>query len=121
MLVVELFKSRHNALLLIKNTLLSNYFRLGAFQGNLHFEAAFNLTFFVFLLCNVAVIKNFREVLLSCTSYPNLVITGFGELGDDFLQVQVAVTLLVDELANFIGQHNQAVVIAFILQIGSQL
>ena len=58
--------------------------------------------------------------MLSRTSHPDLIFTSLREFGDDFLQVQIAVTLLVDKLAHLIGQHNQTVVIALVLQIGRQ-
>ena len=77
LLVVEFFQRRHHTFLLIENTLLSDDFRLSAFQRYLHLKAAFNLTFLVFLLCYIAVVEHFGEVLLSGTSHPNLVFTCF--------------------------------------------
>ena len=68
----------------------------------------------------MAIVHNFREVLLGSTSHPYLVVASLRELGDNLLEVEIAVTFLVDELAHLIGKENQTVVIALVLQVGSQ-
>ena len=68
----------------------------------------------------MAIVHNFREVLLGSTSHPYLVVASLRELGDNFLEVEITVTLLVDELAHLIGKENKTVVIALVLQVGSQ-
>ena len=68
----------------------------------------------------MAIVHNLRKVLLGSTSHPYLVVASLREFGDNLLEVEITVTLLVDELAHLIGKENQAVVIALILQVGSQ-
>ena len=58
--------------------------------------------------------------MLGSTSHPYLVVASLREFGDNLLEVEIAVTFLVDELTHLIGKENQTVVIALILQIGSQ-
>ena len=68
----------------------------------------------------MAIVHNFREVLLGSTSHPYLVVASLREFGDNLLEVEITVTLLVDELAHLIGKENKTIVIALIFQIGSQ-
>ena len=58
--------------------------------------------------------------MLSSTSHPYLVVASFREFGNNLLEVEITVTLLVDELAHLIGKENKTIVIALIFQIGSQ-
>ena len=68
----------------------------------------------------MAIVHNLRKILLCSTSHPYLVVASLRELGDNLLEVKIAVTLLVDELAHLIGKENKTIVIALILQVGSQ-
>ena len=56
--VVEGSKFWFYFLFFVENTLLGDYLWLGAFQGNLHFEASLNFTFLILLFCNVAIVHN---------------------------------------------------------------
>ena len=58
--------------------------------------------------------------MLGSTSHPYLVVASLREFGDNLLEVEIAVTLLVDELTHLIGKENKTVVIALVLQVGSQ-
>ena len=58
--------------------------------------------------------------MLGGTSHPYLVVASLREFGDNLLEVEIAVTFLVDELAHLIGKENKTVVIALVLQVGSQ-
>ena len=118
--VVECHKLWFYFLFLVENTLLGNHLWLCAFQGNLHFEASLDLAFLILLFCNMTVVHNLRKVLLSSTSHPYLVVASFREFGDNLLEVEITVTFLVDELTHLIGKENQTVVIALVLQVGSQ-
>ena len=118
--VVECRKLWLYFLFLIENTLLGNHLWLCTFQGNLHFEASLDLAFLILLFCNVAIVHNLGKVLLGSTSHPYLVVASLREFGDNLLEVEIAVTFLVDELAHLIGKENQTVVITLVLQIGSQ-
>ena len=44
-----------------------------------------------------------------------------GKLGDDLLQVEIAVALVVDELRHLIGQKDKAVVVVLVFQVGVEL
>ena len=68
----------------------------------------------------MTVVHYLRKVLLGSTSHPYLVVASLREFGDNLLEVEIAVTLLVDELAHLIGKENKTIVIALILQVGSQ-
>ena len=59
--------------------------------------------------------------MLGGASHPHLVVTSLGELGDNLLEVEIAVALLVDELAHLIGKEDKAVIIALVFQIGGKL
>ena len=118
--VVECHKLWFYFLFLVENTLLGNHLWLCAFQGNLHFEASLDLAFLILLFCNVAIVHNLRKVLLGGTSHPYLVVASLREFGDNLLEVEITVTLLVDELAHLIGKEDKTIVIALIFQIGSQ-
>ena len=58
--------------------------------------------------------------MLGSTSHPYLVVASFREFGNNLLEVEITVTLLVDELAHLIGKENKTIVIALVLQVGSQ-
>ena len=58
--------------------------------------------------------------MLCSTSHPHLIVASLREFGDNLLEVEITVTLLVDELAYLIGKENKTVVIALVLQVGSQ-
>ena len=58
--------------------------------------------------------------MLGGTSHPYLVVASLREFGDNLLEVEIAVTFLVDELAHLIGKEDKTIVIALVLQIGSQ-
>ena len=119
--IVERSKFWLHLLFLVENTLLGNHLGLCAFERYFYFEASFNLALLVFFFCDVAVIHNLGEVLLGGTSHPHLVVASLGELGDNLLEVEIAVALLVDELAHLIGKEDKAVIIALVFQIGGKL
>ena len=119
-MIVEGSKFWFYFLFFVENSLLGNHLWLCAFQGNLHFEASLDLAFLILLFCNVAIVHNLRKVLLGSTSHPYLVVASLREFGDNLLEVEITVTLLVDKLAHLIGKENQTVVIALVLQVGSQ-
>ena len=104
LLVIEFLQVGLHLLLLVENTLLGDDLGLCAFERHLHLEASLDLSLFVFFLCYVAVIHNLGEVLLCGTSHPDFVFTRLREFGDNLLEVEVAVTFLVDELTHFIGK-----------------
>ena len=68
----------------------------------------------------MAIVHNLRKVLLGSTSHPYLVVASLREFGDNLLEVEITVTLLVDELAHLIGKEYKTIVIALVLQVGSQ-
>ncbi len=119
-LVVKRGEFRLHLLFFVENTFLRDDLRLCAFKGHLHLETPLDLAFLVFLLGNITVVHNLGEVLLGGASHPYLIIASLREFGDNLLQVEITVALLVDKLTHLVGKENQAIVIALIFQVGSQ-
>ena len=57
--IVECSELRFHFLFLVENTLLGDYLRLCAFEGNLHFEASLNFAFLILFFGNVTIVHNF--------------------------------------------------------------
>ena len=121
LILVKLSKSHDCIFILVQDTLLGDLFCIGSLKGDLLLETAHNLAVFVSGLENLMSGKQLGQILLGSTSYPNAAVRGLAETGDNLLQLEQKLLPVADELANLIHEEEEAVVVALVRKVVTNL
>ncbi len=110
LLFIEVVQGVLAIVVLVEQTLLSDVFRLAAFQRHAHLEAPHNAAVIIVRVVNLHVRHQHGEVLLGSTCQPGLVVASVAKPRDNLLQLEQELPVVADKLAYLVHQEEDAVV-----------